>query len=700
MVRLLFVSAKPGLQVLMSLTVIATLTYWLSRNGIADLWVLCLVAACFLVVLVGYHFFPFQGYRPYAFFLLMCTNLVLISGIVYLTGNRDSLLLFLFFTVPIFAAAYYSYPGTLMISTLTAVALFVPFMGGGMYSLQIVSLSIYTIALLLVGFLSCYIVEGEKMYARDSSEYRQLLEISRDKERYITIIYELSRRFSYTLDLDTVLKTTTALARKMLSSEGTLVYLIEDGEAVLKATIGTLPFTDIGAVEFPTEGEWPRQLADGNNVIAEKDDLDWLPLPKRESGKQYSVAAVPLFIGGNIAGYLMCFSSATRGFREFHLDILSTLASQAAVAMEKARLYTRTLSDKMKVETILSTLRDGLLVTDSRGVLVQANPVAERILDFNEPVIGKGLLEALDSSVKDADLGKYTVAEALEAALDGKTIFGEMTVGGNDPSTVQSQFTPLKNHLDVVSGVVLFLHDITELKRVDEMKSNFVSNVSHELRTPLTSILGFASLMLAGRAGPLTFQQKEYLDVVKKQAENLSAMIENLLDLSRIQARGIRASIDEVDLYAVVRSVETHYLKTAEEKGIRLEAKIPGGTPTIAANESRISQVISNLVGNAIKFTPGRGYIEISALQYESFVQVQVADNGTGIPPSAQLHIFDRFYQARSGDSDEQEGFGLGLAICREIVEFHGGRIWVESDPGRGSTFCFTVPVYTDTPRS
>ncbi|MBU4178467.1 MAG: GAF domain-containing protein, partial [Actinobacteria bacterium] len=443
-VRLLFVSAKPGLQVLMSLTVIATLTYWLSRNGIADLWVLCLVAASFLVVLVGYHFFPFQGYRPYAFFLLMCTNLVLISGIVYLTGNRDSLLLFLFFTVPIFAAAYYSYPGTLMISTLTAVALFVPFMGGGMYSLQIVSLSIYTIALLLVGFLSCYIVEGEKMYARDSSEYRQLLEISRDKERYITIIYELSRRFSYTLDLDTVLKTTTALARKMLSSEGTLVYLIEDGEAVLKATIGTLPFTDIGAVEFPTEGEWPRQLADGNNVIAEKDDLDWLPLPKRESGKQYSVAAVPLFIGGNIAGYLMCFSSATRGFREFHLDILSTLASQAAVAMEKARLYTRTLSDKMKVETILSTLRDGLLVTDSRGVLVQANPVAERILDFNEPVIGKGLLEALDSSVKDADLGKYTVAEALEAALDGKTIFGEMTVGGNDPSTVQSQFTPLK----------------------------------------------------------------------------------------------------------------------------------------------------------------------------------------------------------------------------------------------------------------
>ncbi len=695
LVRLLFVSVKPGLQILLSLTVIATLVYCLASNGLSELWVLFTVTGSFLAVVVGNHFFPFQKYRPYTFFLLLCANLVLISGVVYLTGNKNSLLFFLFFTIPIFSAAYYSYPGTLLMSVLTAAALFLPFVGSDLDSLQIVSLSIYATALLLVGFLSCYIVEGEKMYARDSSEYRQLLEVSRDKERDITIIYDLSRRFSYTLDLDTVLKTTAALSRKMLSSEGALVYLIEDGEAILKAAMGTLPFTDIGAVEFPTLGEWPRQLASGNNVIAEKVDLEWLPLPNRESDSQYSVAAVPLFIGGDIAGFLMCFSPATRGFREFHLEILSTLASQAAVAMEKARLYTRTLSDKMKLETILNALRDGLLVTDSHGVLFQANPVAERILDFDESAIGKGLLETLNSAVKSADLGTYSLAEALAAALDGKTIFGEITVGGGAPSTVQSQFIPLKDHLNVVSGVVLFLHDITELKRVDEMKSNFVSNVSHELRTPLTSILGFASLMLAGRAGPLSHQQEEYLGVVRKQAANLSNMIENLLDLSRIQATGIRASIDEVDLHDVVRTVEAHFLKTADEKGISLESKLPVDCPTIAASSSRIVQVISNLLGNAIKFTPGGGHIEISALSYGSLVQVQVTDNGTGIPLSSQPHIFDRFSQARSGDSEEQEGFGLGLAICREIVELHGGSICVESDPGRGSTFYFTVPIYT-----
>lgn len=693
---MLFVSAKPGMQVLLSVMVVATFIYSLASGGFANAWVLALTAVSFLTVLAGNHYFPFEEYRPYRFFVLMCAHLVLISCIVYITGNQNSLLGFLFFAVPIFAGAYYSYPGTLMIAALTTVARFIPFMRGNVDSLQYVSLALTAVAFFVVGFLSCYVVEGERMYARESLEYRQLLEVSRGKERDISIIYDLSRRFSYTLDLDTVLKTTAALARKMLSSEGALVYIIEDGEAVLKAAIGALPFADMATVEFPGEGEWARQLAGGNNVIAETVHLDWLPLPSSVSESNYSVAAVPLFIGGDIAGFLMCFSPSTRGFREFHLEILSTLASQAAVAVEKAHLYTRTLSDKTKLETILSTLRDGLLVTDARGGLLQANPVAERILDFDETALGHPLIELLGSSVESSDLGKYSVSEALDASLEGRTIFGEMTVGGDPLLTVQSQFIPLKDQLNVVSGIVLFLHDITELKRVDEMKSNFVSNVSHELRTPLTSILGFASLLLAGRAGPLTSQQEQYLSVVKKQAANLSIMIENLLDLSLIQARGIRASIENVDLADVAWSVRTHLLGAAGDKGLDIVVKMPRDLHPVAANASRISQVITNLVGNAIKFIPAGGLIEVSALENTPFVQVQISDNGLGIPPNALPHIFDRFYQARTGESEEQEGFGLGLAICKEIVELHGGRIWAESNPGRGSTFYFTIPMYEE----
>ncbi len=369
-------------------------------------------------------------------------------------------------------------------------------------------MALSVVAYFVVGLLACYIVEGERLYARESSEFRHLLEVSRDREREISVIYNLSRKFSYTLDLDTILKTSISLARKMLAAEGALVFLVERGRRVLKAALGTVPFADMGRVEPPSE-EWVEDLETGNNVIAEKISLSWLPLPPGERYRSYNLAAVPLQIEGEVAGFLVCFGPAGRSFRNSHLEILSTIASQAAVAIEKARLYAQTHEDKTKVETILHALRDGLLLTDSRGLLLEANPVAERMLGFDSYAIGRDLLSVLETSVESVDLGRYRLGEALETALEGRTIFGEMTIGGETRVTVQAHFIPLIDQLAGVSGVVLFLHDITELKRVDELKSNFMSNVSHELRTPLTSISGFVSLMLAGRAGRITPQQEQ-----------------------------------------------------------------------------------------------------------------------------------------------------------------------------------------------
>jgi two-component system phosphate regulon sensor histidine kinase PhoR len=694
--HLLFVTARPGIQLLWTILVVATLAYTLARSGPKQPGVVALMMATFVLVILGNHFFPFDEYRPVLFFFLMAASLTLTGSIVFLTGNRDSLLAFLFFAVPIFASAYYGYPGTLLMSLLTGVARYVPFMSGHVTGLQQLSLALSAATYVFIGMMSCYVVEGEKMYARESNEYRHLLELSRHKERDISRIYNLSRRFSYTLDLDTILKTTAALARQMLASEGALVFLLEKSRPVLKAALGILPFSDMASVAPPDGSAWMKKLAGGETVIEEKVALEWLPLPPESTGRKHNFAAVPLFTGGDVTGYLMCFSPAARPFRESNLEILSTIASQAAVAVEKAQLYAETLDDKTKVETILSALRDGLALTDAQGMLVDTNPVAARMLTFDSTMPGTRLTEVLSRVVEDSDLGHLTINEAVEAALEGRTVFGEMTLAGETRMTVQSHFIPLRDQLSRVSGVVLFLHDITELKRVDELKSNFVTNVSHELRTPLTSISGFVSLLLAGRAGQLTANQEKYLDVVKEQAGTLTKMIEDLLDLSRLQARRTTVGSQKADVRQLASAAVKQLAKAAKDGSVEVRLNIRDDLPGVDGDAVRLSQVLVNIIGNAIKFTDPGGLVEVGALFNGSFVQVKVSDTGSGISPSAIPHIFDRFFQAHPGEKTDKGGFGLGLAISREIVELHGGRIWAESDPGRGSTFYFTLPVFVE----
>jgi PAS domain-containing protein len=216
-----------------------------------------------------------------------------------------------------------------------------------------------------------------------------------------------------------VLKTTAALARQMLSSQGALVFLIKDGKPVLKAALGTLPFSDMSQVKLPSGREWTRTLFSGGRTLARRDKLDWLPLDPESSGKSHCVAAVPLFTGGDVAGYLVCFSPASRTFRQQHLEVLSTIASQAAVAVEKARLYSRTLDDKTKVETILGALRDGLVLTDAGGMLVDANPVAERMLSLDGGPRRRDLAGVLSAVATDNNLGHLGLGEAVSAVLEG-----------------------------------------------------------------------------------------------------------------------------------------------------------------------------------------------------------------------------------------------------------------------------------------
>ena len=231
------------------------------------------------------------------------------------------------------------------------------------------------------------------------------------------------------------------------------------------------------------------------------------------------------------------------------------------------------------------------------------------------------------------------------------------------------------------------------LQELDRLKSDFVSNVSHELRTPLTAIKGAVDLILREVAGPLTEKQIHYLTRVRSNSQHLAGLINDLLDLSKIESGKIEMKAGRVSMGGLVHEVVETLRPVAAEKAIALDATTPEPSIMVWADRDKINQVLMNLIGNAIKFTPIQGRVTISASRNgEGNVQVSVSDTGPGVPPDESEKIFEKFYQITEAEGTKPKGTGLGLAICKSLVALHGGKIWVEPKPTGGSIFCFTLP--------
>jgi two-component system sensor histidine kinase/response regulator len=234
-----------------------------------------------------------------------------------------------------------------------------------------------------------------------------------------------------------------------------------------------------------------------------------------------------------------------------------------------------------------------------------------------------------------------------------------------------------------------------DLLRKNEEIQSFYHTVSHELKSPLTSAREYVSMVLDGLAGPVNDEQRKFLEISKESCDQMVVCINDLLDATRMQTGKFTINPCPVSIDKLVDRVVTSMLPTAQDKEIRLKHVIEPDLPEVFIDEKRITQVITNLLSNALKFTPGGGEIVVQ-INYSpkspEFVLVSVRDTGRGIEPDKLDRIFDRLYQAKDSDSMTEGGLGLGLNICREIVKLHGGEIWVESKPGKGSTFFFTVP--------
>lgn len=385
-------------------------------------------------------------------------------------------------------------------------------------------------------------------------------------------------------------------------------------------------------------------------------------------------------------GVLKVFNKRFGGnFTDEDVRLALVLARSAASVIAQAKLYLEALEEKRQLEATLESMLVGVLAVNNKGRITVLNHVARQLLQLpSENSVGADYREVIkDERVKEL------IRRTLE---NGEELVEELafTVGTTE-RYFQAQTAPITGDNKEIMGEVTILSDITELKRLDQMKTDFVSHVSHELRTPLTSIKGFVSTLLADTEGYYDLEtRREFLQIIDQECDRLTRLINDLLNLSRIEAgRALELILKPVDVVDIAKKIVEIQKNYTSKHQFVIDVK--GTIPTIVADEDKVDQILTNLVSNAVKYSPDGGEVRITIQEDPETggVLVAVKDQGVGIPKDVLPRLFQRFTRV---EGRKIAGTGLGLYLTRHLVEAHGGKIWVESEEGKGSTFYFTLP--------
>jgi PAS domain S-box-containing protein len=347
---------------------------------------------------------------------------------------------------------------------------------------------------------------------------------------------------------------------------------------------------------------------------------------------------------------------------------------------------------------VLASIADGVVVNDVAGQVTLVNRAAAQLLQV-EPgaALGRPLKTLFESfSTK----GRSTIIDAMDR-LYADPYSAEYSAGITETiieismRVIQAHLSPVLTETGEFLGIVTVLRDITREVEAERAKTDFVSNVSHELRTPLTSIKGYSDLLLCNAVGSLNEQQHHFVKIIQSSSDRLTVLINDLLDISRIESGRFKLETKPVRMEKIVRNVAEMIRPQCDQKALCLMLDIQPDAGLVLGDENRLTQVVTNLVSNACRYTPEGGCITLALSQADGTLRVDVTDTGIGIAPEDQSKIFQRFYRASNPLVQEVAGTGLGLPIARMLVEMHGGRMWLRSEIGVGSTFTFILPVYT-----
>jgi PAS domain S-box-containing protein len=543
-------------------------------------------------------------------------------------------------------------------------------------------------------------------------------ELTLERDRVETL-YRITSELSASLDLDRVLNRALALVNEAVGTTRSSILLVDTASGMLihRAALGRAELLspggrptrfrrDEGLAGWVIQNRLPAIVADIRLDDRWREDVE-------HGVRQYrSALAVPLITGDDALGALLLLHADEDYFAESHLRLVEAAATQVATAISNAALYGlirenaerlgAMLRDKQveaaKAQAILESVADGVLVADASNTVILFNVAAERIVSrARESVLGRPTTDLIGLYGSAAAKSEEQIRRWRNEPESRRSVpsLSNRVQFADEGRFVNVSIAPVTGPGEEFLGTVSVFRDITAEVRADRAKSEFVSTVSHELRTPMTSIKGYADLLLMGAAGALNENQERFLSIIKANADRLSVLVDDLLDISRIETGRIVLDIKQVSMVAVIEQVVASLRERIEQKGLTLQLDLPKDDPLhVMGDHARLIQILTNLVGNAYQYTRPGGRVTIRATPMDDdMLRVDVRDTGIGIAPEDLLKVFDRFFRADDPAVQEFPGTGLGLAIVHSLVEMHGGRIWADSAVGKGTTFSFSVPL-------
>jgi len=508
-------------------------------------------------------------------------------------------------------------------------------------------------------------------------------------------LLEISRAMTARLDLPSVLRLIIQSAVEILSGRAGLIALRqEDGSFRIEASYG---------VSGRTEDFFSPLFSDIPGLGGRLDPLRWT-IPNLE-GKFHQVAqalgigltrvvALPMTIEDQLIGVVFVFRTGGIAFSQNDRQLLASFADQAAIAVQNARLYQQVSQEKARLDAIIEHSGDGVMILEpDRRITIFNRALAAMSAISAAEAVGRFCYDVLhleNVEPPGVDLCDEASAPIFNSASDKLYVEGD--IRRDDGSVVNASITysPLFDSQSELANIIASVRDITRFREAEEMKSTFISVVSHELKTPVALIKGYAGTLSREDAQWDRETFHESLAVIEEEADRLTELIDNLLDVSRLQAGALKLEVGFVNVaHLAEKTVEKFRTQTSNHT---FALDFSSDLPTVPGDEGRLRQVMDNLLSNAIKYSPDGGQIRVSGRADERQVYVAVTDKGIGIPEDEQENIFDRFYRVRSGVSQRTKGAGLGLFLVKAVVEAHGGQVWVESKPGQGATFVFTLP--------
>lgn len=550
-------------------------------------------------------------------------------------------------------------------------------------------------------------------------ESHRLFSEMQRRSQELQALFEASRALSGTLKQDAIL---TEMGEHMLQAVGAEAYNVyaltrdRNDTLVLRSESKREghPKSTVGEQNTLQQMRLAQEVIQTGRAVAHSTGASSNGEPAERNAA--STAMLPIPLRDELFGLVEVVTWNTRfNWSSEKLQLLEAIANQAGTALETAHLVeelddrvaqrTRALAEEVaRIQSILESMADGVLVVEADGTILMANkPTAQFLAMPRERIVGKAVGDLISRFGPGMDRWAETVrtwSTQTNAVEPHRAVRDEMDI---DQRVLNVHVSPVFADGQFFGTISIF-RDMTREAEVDRMKSEFVSNVSHELRTPMTSIKGYTDLLLMGAAGELSDAQLRLLDAIRRNADRLKILVDDLLDISWIETGRIDLRREPVDLKSVIENEINEHVKGRlqhESKSLDFVLDLAHPLPHVYADPEKVTRIIMNLVDNAINYTPEDGKVEvIASLQTNKadneMVYVQVRDTGVGISKENVSKIFERFYRVEEGGIQETPGTGLGLSIVRSLVEMHGGEIWVESELGTGSAFNFTLPCVTN----